>query len=120
MPKHYIPLHPAQQDVYMDQLLNTESPEYNIGGYIVLRGNLDKGKFHEAVNSAPAIFDSFKMRFDLQAQDLLCHYDDDYNTTPLIELDFSDRHDAVQAAKEWMGIRFNTPFVLNKESLPFE
>ena len=63
----------------MDQLLNIDSPGYNIGGYIILRGGLDKEKFQEAVNSAPSVFDAFKMRFDLEEQDLLNHYDKDYN-----------------------------------------
>ena len=36
MSKIFFPLHPAQHDVYMDQLINIVSPQYNIGGYIVL------------------------------------------------------------------------------------
>ena len=43
------PLHPAQWDVYTDQLLNVDSPHYNIGGYIRLKGPVDKKKFQEAV-----------------------------------------------------------------------
>ena len=45
------PLHPAQKDVYIDQLLNVESPHYNIGGYLKLEGALDKEKFFRVVNS---------------------------------------------------------------------
>ena len=120
MPEHNFPLHPAQQDVYMDQLLNSDSPRYNIGGYIVLKGDLDKEKFHQAVRSVPQVFDAFKMRFDLEAQDLLCHYDNDYNTAELSELDFSGGNDPAGEAKEWMQGRFNTPFQIKKEALPFE
>src|ERR1700761_8627880 len=89
MLNNYIPLHPAQQDVYMDQLLNTESPQYNIGGYIVLKGKLNKEKLHEAVRSAPVVLDAFKMRFDLKAQDLNCYFDNDFNEAELVEKDFS-------------------------------
>ena len=118
MSEQYFPLHPSQQDVYMDQLLNIDSPEYNIGGYIVLRGGLDKEKFHEAVNSAPAVFDAFKMRFDLEEQDLLCYYDSDYQSASLTELDFSNQEYPAQYAKDWMQSRFNTPFQLKNRHFP--
>jgi hypothetical protein len=74
----YFPLHPAQQEVYTDQLLNINSSLYNIGGYIVLRGKLDKAKFYETINSAPAVFDCFKLRFNFDKPDFLCHYQNDY------------------------------------------
>src|ERR1700709_2237552 len=111
MRKHSIPLHPAQQDVYMDQLLNTESPEYNIGGYIVLKGNLDKGKFQEAVNSGPAVFDAFKMRFDTNAADFQYYYDENFTRLNLTELDFSDKPEAAAYAEKWAQDSFNTPFI---------
>ena len=106
----------------MDQLINIDSPQYNIGGYIVLKGNLDKEKFHEAVNSAPAVFDAFKLRFNLEEKDLLCHYAGDYTVicVSLTDLDFSDRADPLQAAKDWMQNRFSIPLQLKKELLPFE
>src|SRR6185437_15434288 len=120
MPERYFPLHPAQQDVYMDQLLNVDSPQYNIGGYIVLRGRLDKIKFHEAVNSAPCVLDSFQMRFEMEGQELRCAYDDSYTRAELIDIDFSKSNDGAQVAREWMQERFSTPFLLNKSNLPFE
>ncbi len=36
------PLHPAQLDVFTDQLLDIKSPQYNIGGYIKLKGRFTK------------------------------------------------------------------------------
>jgi len=120
MSEYEFPLHPAQQDVYLDQLLNTDSPQYNIGGYIVLNGDLDKAKFHEAVNSVPEVFDSFKMRFDAGEGDLLCHYESEYAEAALNELDFSGRTAPGGEAVDWMQSRFNTAFVLKKGRLPFE
>jgi len=120
MPENYFPLHPAQQDVYMDQLLNRGSPQYNIGGYIVLKGDLDKTKFQEAVSSVPEVFDAFKMRFDLGAQDLLCHYDSGYTRAELKEQDFSEEGDPSGSARAWMQARFNTAFLLTRDELPFE
>ena len=72
------PLHPAQQDVYADQALHSDSPRYNIGGYIVLKGKLNKAKFSEVVNAAPQVFDAFKLRFDLSVADFIGFVDEDF------------------------------------------
>jgi amino acid adenylation domain-containing protein/non-ribosomal peptide synthase protein (TIGR01720 family) len=116
----YFPLHPAQQEVYTDQLLNIDSPLYNIGGYIVLKGKLNKDKFYEVINSAPADLDFFKLRFDLQNPDFLCHYEEGYNAFSLEELDFSVKDHPEEAAKFWTQERFNIPFDLSKKDFPFE
>ena len=70
MQKTTYPMHSAQRDIYVDQLINKESPLYNIGGYIKWKGNLDLEKFHEAVNSASEVFDAFKMIFDFDSDEL--------------------------------------------------
>ncbi|MEJ7558100.1 MAG: non-ribosomal peptide synthase/polyketide synthase [Pedobacter sp.] len=116
----HFPLHPAQQEVYTDQFLNMDSPLYNIGGYIVLRGKLDKAKFYETINSAPAVFDCFKLRFKLDKPDYLCHYEEDYTTYNLSELDFSKKENSEEEAKIWAQSRFNTPLLLNLDTPPFE
>jgi amino acid adenylation domain-containing protein/non-ribosomal peptide synthase protein (TIGR01720 family) len=116
----YFPLHPAQQEVYTDQLLNIDSPQYNIGGYIVLKGNLDKAKFQEVINSAPADLDFFKLRFDFQNPDFLCHYDENFTVFTLKDLDFSVEANPEESAKSWTQERFNIPFNLGKNDFPFE
>src|SRR6185437_3409550 len=120
MPDNYFPLHPAQQDVYMDQLLNVDSPQYNIGGYIVLKGVLNKEKLFEAIRSVPQAFDAFKMRFDLGASEPLYQYDNDFNELELTEMDFSSHANPAANPLVWMQARFNTPFKLNYNTLPFE
>ena len=114
------PLHPAQWDVYTDQLLNVESPHYNIGGYIQLKGPLDKEKFKEAVCSAPGTFDVFRMRFDTNLSESPCYYEEDYQRCEIPELDFSQRQDPEGEATAFMQSRFNTAFIIHKDSLLFE
>ena len=114
------PLHPAQWDVYTDQLLNVESPHYNIGGYIKLKGSLDNEKFKEAVCSAPATFDVFRMRFDTNLSESPCYYEEDYQRCEMPELDFSQGQDPEGEATAFMQNRFNTAFVVHKDSLLFE
>ncbi|MBK8552368.1 MAG: AMP-binding protein [Ignavibacteria bacterium] len=113
-------LHLSQRDVYVDQLLNAESPHYNIGGYIKLKGTLDKEKFLETVSSAAKVFDAFKMRFDADAADSVFYTDTDFDCLSVSELDFSDRDDPSKDALCWMQNRFNIPFIIKKDSLLFE
>ncbi len=120
MQKTTYPLHPAQKDIYLDQLLNIESPQYNIGGYIKLKGVLSKEKFVEAVNSAPIVFDAFKTRFDLDIPDFLCHLDEGYKKMEINEIDCSNFADPEREAKSWMQNRFNAPFIINKAAILFE
>ncbi|MEJ6981955.1 non-ribosomal peptide synthase/polyketide synthase [Pedobacter sp. P351] len=116
----FFSLHPAQQEIYTDQLLNTSSPLYNIGGYIVLKGNLDRNKFHEVIKSAPEVLDFFKLRFNFREPDFLVYYDENYKDCQYSELDFSSEDNPEARAVNWAQERLNTPFVLDKESLPFE
>jgi hypothetical protein len=115
-----LPLHPAQYEVYIDQVLNSESPHYNIGLFIKLKGFLDKEKFHEAVNSSSEVFDIFRMRFDFDASVPVCFFNNSSEKVELTEIDFSDRESPETEAKNWMQNRFNTPFVLQNETLLFE
>lgn len=119
MQRTTFPLHPAQEDVYTDQLININSPHYNIGGYIQLKGPLNKKRFHEAVSSAPLVFGVFKMRFDLNDVNAV-YVDNSFDSLDLPELDFSERIDPRGEAQHWVQIQFNTPFSIKRESLLFE
>ncbi|WP_413668448.1 amino acid adenylation domain-containing protein [Mucilaginibacter sp. Mucisp86] len=114
------PLHPAQREIYINQLLNMDSPQYNIGGYIVLKGNLDVEKFHEAVGSLPLVFDAFKMRFDLSEPDFIYQLNSEFNECELIEADFSTQANPEAEVKIWMQHIFGIPFNLTGDTLPFE
>jgi hypothetical protein len=120
MEKTPFPLHPAQKDVFIDQLLNIESPHYNIGGYIRLAGTLDKEKFLQAVSAAPRVFDAYKMRFNSDISNPSFNLDAEYESLELDELDFSKEHNAKEVAHRWMQERFNTPFTINENNLLFD
>jgi amino acid adenylation domain-containing protein len=120
MSRLQFPLHPAQREVYVDQLLHIDSPQYNIGGYIVLKGGLDVGKFHEAVGSLPLVFDAFKMRFDLNEPDFVHQLNTEFNECELIEADFSTQTNPEAEAKIWMQHTFSISFNLTGDTLPFE
>ena len=120
MSKTTFRLHPAQQDVFIDQLINVNSPQYNIGGYIVLKGPLNKELLKQTISNAPAIFDAFRMRFDMNAPDLVGYLDDSFETFQLGETDLSGKPHATEYAKAWMQERMNTVFQLKQDSCLFE
>ncbi len=120
MPTRTVPMHPAQFDIYVDQLLNPESPYYNIGLYIKLKGRLDKEKFIETINSSANVFDAYKMRFELNGNEPHCFFDDAYNQLEVNEINFSQLDDPKMEAKVWMQGRFNTPFTIQKDEKLFE
>ncbi len=113
-------LHPAQYDIYTDQVLNLESPHYNIGMYIRLKGDLDKDKFQASVQFSCKSFDIFKMRFDFEDVEGGFYLNENYESFDWQELDFSNQENPKVAAETWMQNRFNTSFILQKKDLLFE
>ncbi|MCY7421230.1 MAG: amino acid adenylation domain-containing protein [Chitinophagaceae bacterium] len=105
-----IPLHPAQHDVYTDQLVKGNSPLYNVGGYICLKGKLNKTLFKKVVTDGPRYFDAFHMRFNLQAADFQTYIDKDTVHLKVDELDFTSQPNPAAAALVYMQERFNQPF----------
>ena len=120
MDRTFLPLHPAQRDVYVDQLIHINSAHYNIGGYIQLRGLLNIEIFREVVRTTPDVFDAFKQRFNHTEAEPVCFIDDEFEKQPLPQLDFSSHANPAESAKLWMQTSFNTPIFIKTRSLPFE
>src|SRR5580693_7956867 len=108
---NYLPLHPAQKEVFLDQMMNPDSPHYNVGGYVRLRGRLNRDIIRKAIYSSGEVFDVFKMRFNFSGPDPLCYFQDSYHVSSLREMDFSGRDEGPEtAALTWMQQHFNLPF----------
>ncbi len=115
-----IPLHPAQHDVYTDQLVNGNSPLYNVGGYICLKGPLDHLRFLKMVNDAPGIFDAFTMRFNLEAADFSVYFNEAIKDFQVDLKDLSSEHDPAARAFEWMQNDFNQPLKITPDTVPYK
>ncbi|WP_432328227.1 AMP-binding protein [Mucilaginibacter sp. P25] len=121
MLSEFINLHPAQLDVFFDQTINLNSPHYNIGGFIKLKGKLNKEYFKEAAKSVPSVFDAFQMRFTDSGTDTAgFSLDSAFCVFDIAEEDFSGQADPAEAATNWAQCRFNTPFDINHEPMLFE
>lgn len=113
-------LHPSQYEVYVDQLMNPESPHYNIGLYVKIKGTLNKELFRSAVKSSSEVFNIFNTQFDFSASEPFCYLDEGRRELEVAEMDFSGLESPESAAVLWMQNQFNTPFILRKETLLFQ
>ncbi|MBC9933117.1 non-ribosomal peptide synthase/polyketide synthase [Chitinophaga qingshengii] len=113
MPLHVTPIHPAQRDILMDLLINAENSTYNVGGVTRLTGPLHKEKFIAAAETLPAVFDVFRMRFDLSGQAPQAYVDDSFTTQQVVCLDFSGMQP--DTVEKWIRERLEIPFLLEKE-----
>lgn len=107
-------MHPAQQDIFADQIINIDSPHYNLGLYINIYGALNIPEFKKAVSSSPEVFDVFKMRFDSNEPEAVCYIDKEFCKLELAELDVSNTDNPLESANEWMQNQFNVAIPLEK------
>ncbi len=110
-------LHLAQQDVFYSQLLNPNSPLYNIGGYVIFNGDFNVNQFKSAIQKLPSAFDIFNLEFDFSSS--IPKFSPKQSTIKidLKELDFSNELSPQKFAKEWMQSKFNTPFDIYGDQL---
>ncbi|HTI09034.1 MAG TPA: amino acid adenylation domain-containing protein [Puia sp.] len=109
----FIPLHLAQQEVYFDQVMDMDSPHYNVGGYLVMKGGFDPERFKRAVQQMVDVSDVFRLSFDLDGEAPSCKLTQGPVACRLAEMDYSSESAPAQTALGWMQQRFNTPFDLN-------
>ena len=119
MKKLTYPLHLAQVDIYYDQLVHSRSPHYNVGGYIKIKGNLNKDRLIEIASYVPKVFDVFKMRFT-ENKDGEILFMGDYCRISISEIDFSDQINPASSALKWIQDRFNIAFQFSESCPPFE
>lgn len=98
----------------MDLLINAENSTYNVGGVTRITGPLDKEKFIAAAETLPAVFDVFRMRFDLSDQAPQAYLDDTFTVQEVICMDFTGAQPA--AIEKWIRERLEIPFLLQKEN----
>src|SRR5215210_1266529 len=112
-----LPLHPAQQEVYYDQITDADQPHYNVGGYIVLKGRLDREKLKQAIKRSPKVFDALRLKFDFSEGAPRGKFTGDAVEMNVVELDFSKAKTSREDALDWMHARFNKAFILEENQL---
>jgi surfactin family lipopeptide synthetase A len=115
-----LPLHPAQKDIYVDQLGSPQRPNYNVGGYVRLAGPLQVAGFLQAADAAAAQADVLRTRVDADSRQPVAYIAGQPSVPPTAQLDFSWHQAPPQAAQQWMQDRMDTPFALEKDQVLFE
>ena len=120
MPIRAISLHPAQRDIYFDQLAHPDSPHYVTAGYIILKGDLHIPYFKAAVSDILGAHDIFRMRFDLRASIPTGYVTAEDAVIPLQEMDYSQHAAPDATARQWMQDQCNLPYDINKDAILFD
>ncbi|UCJ07702.1 amino acid adenylation domain-containing protein [Chitinophaga pendula] len=120
MPIRAISLHPAQRDIYFDQLAHPDSPHYVTAGYLILRGNLHIPYFRTAVADMLSAHDIFRMRFDLRSSTPMGYVTAAEVIIPLQESDYSQHVASAAVAKQWLQEQCNIPYDIHKDAVLFD
>ncbi len=117
----YSPLTSPQRDIWFDQMLQGDTPLYNIGGHMRLKGGLDVALFMQSAALLVKKFDvlrtvlSKQQPQDEEALPMQCYADALPVVVPFH--DFSTEENPHEAAMAWMRQRFAEPFSLQGEPL---
>src|ERR1700760_283258 len=103
----FFPLASTQRDIWVDQQIDPASPRYNIGGYILIEGFADTGRFTRAARRVFEGTDCLRMRIAVQNGIAVQSFDSEWPGVAV--LDFSDAADPDAAALRWMQQAFVSP-----------
>jgi amino acid adenylation domain-containing protein len=114
-----VPLTSPQNEIWSDQILNRDSPRYNIGGYMRIAGIIDPARFEEAVRQLVRKHDVLRTVLDVdpEGDDLPLQSFAPEMSVVVPFLDLSTEPAPRQAALDWMRRRFAEPFALSGEPL---
>src|SRR5262245_38290071 len=102
------PLTLTQNDIYLDQLRHSDSPLYNVGGYIGL-GSIDAARLADAHRRLVSAQDVFGLRVSVNEGRVFQSISPD-RTALLSTVDFSGEDDPASAADAWQTSLFETAF----------
>jgi len=109
--KHY-PLSSPQRDIWFNQILYSDVPLYNIGGYLRIDGYLEVTVFEQALNQVMQENDA--LHIILHQEETLPVQEVVENVqVSLIYHDFSEQDNAHVVALAWMTQEFVKPFPLD-------
>ena len=109
--KQLLSLTPVQQDIWLDCQLTPHLSQYNIGGYIVIHGQLDEAVFSQCLNKLVQRHDALRLELvageGVPLQRILSSVEFEL---PIV--DFSKSENPEKAARSWMAEDMQRPFNL--------
>ncbi|MFJ4501024.1 amino acid adenylation domain-containing protein [Streptomyces sp. NPDC088864] len=114
VPEEFFGTTAAQQGVWYGQLLDPDSPKYNIGECFEIRGDLDPQLFAAAVDRACELYDSLNLEFVTQGDTLLQRVVPHPGTGRLRLVDLSGAADPQAEVERHMARDMATPDTLDR------
>ncbi len=110
------PLHPAQENVYLDQLAHPNSPIYNIGAYMLIEEEVCLSRINQAWKSMVARYDALRLEIVPQKAELpLQRVLPADKVTSIVEyIDYSQEHSPEETAHNWMQSQYEKFFDIFK------
>lgn len=106
-----IPLTLPQQDIYFDQLISPDLPNYNIGARVEIRGHINVDAFRKAYSALVNQQDA--LNYILIQQDNTAFFKEQrHKHTHLNFIDYSQEPNGVDLLKNYIDEDFKTPFDL--------
>ncbi|WP_299497302.1 non-ribosomal peptide synthetase, partial [uncultured Shewanella sp.] len=111
----FFSLHPAQENIWYDQKINSESPKYNIGQYQVINGEIDLLRLIQAWRKVIAVNDALRLDIQQQAVGIPLQrvLPPELVTSEIIMLDFSEQP-TDEAAQTWMKKQYEQVFDVHR------
>ena len=110
------PLHPAQENVYLDQLAHPNSPIYNIGAYMLIEEEVCLSRINQAWKSMVARYDALRLEIVPQKEELPLQQvlPADKVTTVVEYIDYSQENSPEEIAHNWMQSQYEKIFDISK------
>jgi hypothetical protein len=106
----------AQSAVWIAQMLDPESPAFNIAEYVDIRGPLDPRLFTQALRRVVNETDALRLRIATRGEETE-PYLEDYSFWQPTVMDLRSEADPLVAAESWMRQDFTRPAQLDGEAL---
>src|SRR5688500_11285668 len=102
----------TQQFIWLDQNISTNSSRYNIGGYVLLTGDLDVHTFNKSIQRVLEIQEVYSTIISNVNQQLTCVSTDAGNNFELEVLDFTRTASPKEESLAWIKKDFAVPFII--------
>jgi len=125
MSSQTFPLASNQKDIWFDQLAYPDTAVYNIGGYLIIYGDVNFALLESSIKQLVSESDAFRLVSESDAFRLLfklkgrkkgrqaVQFIDDDIKGKLTFIDYSDSADSKELTKEYLHRQFSTAFDVN-------
>ena len=109
MDSKYFPLSSRQLDIYFDQIAYPDTPVYNIGGFLIMYGEVDFNLLEKAIQQLVAESDAFRLLFAMQNNEPVQFINNKIKGL-LSFIDYSNSHKSNELTQTYLNQQFSIAF----------